>query len=80
MGAHLPAATRDAATQVPCEASSSPEGLVQVLSSDGKTAEQIQTQHLTNAGRMDLSKRGFKLKPFKSTAGLTWIPSLLLLL
>ena len=29
---------------------------------------------------MDLSKRGFKLKPFKSTAGLTWIPSLLLLL
>ena len=35
---------------------------------------------LSLAGQMDLSKRGFKLKPFKSTAGLTWIPSLLLLL
>ncbi|OWK07119.1 hypothetical protein Celaphus_00016914, partial [Cervus elaphus hippelaphus] len=45
-GTQLPAATRDAATQVPSETSSSPEGLVQVLSSDGETAEQIQTQHL----------------------------------
>lgn len=45
-GTQLPTATRDAATQVPSETSSSPEGLVQVLSSDGETAEQIQTQHL----------------------------------
>lgn len=45
-GTQLLAATRDAAAQVPSETSSSPEGLVQALCSDGETAEQIQTQHL----------------------------------
>uniref|UniRef100_A0A8D1B8T7 WD repeat domain 31 n=1 Tax=Sus scrofa TaxID=9823 RepID=A0A8D1B8T7_PIG len=45
-GKQLPAATRNAATQVPSETSFAPEGFVQVLCSDGETTEQTQTQHL----------------------------------